>query len=288
MKAIISTEGMSASVRLPANRRQMTGALASVGLQHTLPYELPANGIKDDYTVTLKPEDKFDEYVIALSDKGTLALIHTMYDLLDKLSFNKRNEVESKVINGDVESYSEFRDLLRESLDRPIVATFYFPLTVSYYSRNSWGEVDDDPEELDGSYAYEHREKIRNAFLDYTSNDEENMAEYFSGHNGVASKLLRSDWDFECRRGELYGKVVAQLSEPFTSEEEIKFKDFVSSQNSDGLGEGFEQQDIEMDGSRRYGLINVHFWDSEIDYFVDNADEFAQRLNSQDFGMGGM
>lgn len=59
------------------------------------------------------------------------------------------------------------------------------------------------------------------------------------------------------------------------------FKAWILGQNSDGLGEGFEQQDIEIDD----GILNVHFWNSSDEYYVENEDDFYNRMDN---GMGGM
>ena len=59
------------------------------------------------------------------------------------------------------------------------------------------------------------------------------------------------------------------------------FKAWILGQNSDGLGEGFEQQDIEIDD----GILNVHFWNSSDEYYVENKDDFYNRMDN---GMGGM
>ena len=54
-------------------------------------------------------------------------------------------------------------------------------------------------------------------------------------------------------------------------------KDWISGQNSDGLGEGFEQRPIEtVDGS-----IYVHFWNSGDEYFIVNANEIQKQLHPQ-------
>lgn len=62
-----------------------------------------------------------------------------------------------------------------------------------------------------------------------------------------------------------------------------EIKDYITGQNSDGLGEGFEQQDIEIDGS----VMNVHFWESGKDYRIYDEDEFEAEIRS-DQGMGGL
>lgn len=44
-------------------------------------------------------------------------------------------------------------------------------------------------------------------------------------------------------------------------------KDWITGQNSDGLGEGFEQQEINIESYSSSGRICVSFWHSDDDYF---------------------
>ena len=78
---------------------------------------------------------------------------------------------------------------------------------------------------------------------------------------------------------------IAQLQPQ--AEQEADLKDWITGQNSDGLGEGFEQQEINIESYSSSGRICVSFWHSGDDYFVDNEDEFAERLE-QGFNLGGM
>jgi hypothetical protein len=124
--------------------------------------------------------------------------------------------------------------------------------------------------------------------LEYMAYDECNMAEYFHGNNGVSEKLRSADWGFENRSGELYGCITVQTAGNLTLEEEQDLKDWITGQNSDGLGEGFEQQEIHFDGGYRGGYMYVSFWNPGDDYFVDNETEFEERFNTQGMEMGGM
>ena len=54
-------------------------------------------------------------------------------------------------------------------------------------------------------------------------------------------------------------------------------KEWISGQNSDGLGEGFEQRPIETVD----GYIYVHFWNSGDEYFIVTADELQHQLHPQ-------
>ena len=114
------------------------------------------------------------------------------------------------------------------------------------------------------------------------------MAEYFHGNNGVSEKLRSAEWDFERRNGELYGCITVQTAGPLTEDEEQDLKDWITGQNSDGLGEGFEQREIYFEGGHRGAFMYVSLWSPDDDYFVDNQDEFEDRLMNQGMTMGGM
>ena len=116
----------------------------------------------------------------------------------------------------------------------------------------------------------------------------ERMAEYFYGNNGVSEKLRSAEWGFERRNGELYGCITVQTAGPLTEDEEQDLKEWISGQNSDGLGEGFEQREIYFEGGHRGAFMYVSFWCPDDDYFIDNQDEFEDRLMNQDMTMGGM
>ena len=79
-------------------------------------------------------------------------------------------------------------------------------------------------------------------------------------------------------------KLVVALTEPLTEDEEAELKEFITGQNSDGLGEGAEQQDIRIPD----GIMNVHFWNSGDSYFVRNSDEFSEMPHTHGMTMGGM
>lgn len=124
--------------------------------------------------------------------------------------------------------------------------------------------------------------------IDYNAIDENNMADYFHGNNGVSEKLRSAEWGFERRNGELYGCITVQTAGPLTEDEEQDLKEWITGQNSDGLGEGFEQREIYFEGGHRGAFMYVSLWSPDDDYFVDNQDEFEDRLMNQGMTMGGM
>ena len=99
-----------------------------------------------------------------------------------------------------------------------------------------------------------------------------------------ADKLLLADWGFEVMGDELYGKVDVRLTEPMTEEEEKELRDWIRGQNSDGLGEGFEQREIPTDR----GDLSVSFWDSGEGYFIKDDEEMDEYLGHFGQRFGGM
>lgn len=131
------------------------------------------------------------------------------------------------------------------------------------------------------SFGDRYESEIVNSFIKYTELDSCDMIEYFDQSESARAKIMSAKWGFDNIDGTLFGVVTAKLKEPLTGDEEEVFKAWILGQNSDGLGEGFEQQDIEIDD----GILNVHFWNSSDEYYVENEDDFYNRMDN---GMGGM
>ena len=164
-----------------------------------------------------------------------------------------------------------------------ITGRFFFPLKITLNPYNEYGDVDwDAAEDLDGRFGDGYADEISDRFDRYTERDECDMIEYFDESDTAREKIRSAKWGFESIDGVLYGTVTVKLTEQLTEDEEDTFKEWIVGQNADGLGEGFEQQDIETDE----GILNVHFWDSTDDYYVESEDDFYEnRINN---GMGGI
>ena len=164
-----------------------------------------------------------------------------------------------------------------------ITERFFFPLKYSVGTYNEYGDMDweADAEDLNGSFGDRYESEIVNSFIKYTELDSCDMIEYFDQSESARAKIMSAKWGFDNIDGTLFGVVTAKLKEPLTGDEEEVFKAWILGQNSDGLGEGFEQQDIEIDD----GILNVHFWNSSDEYYVENEDDFYNRMDN---GMGGM
>lgn len=147
-----------------------------------------------------------------------------------------------------------------------IVKSFYFPLTVYCYDAREIEGVECDDEAL------MYRHYIENALSEYQGNDTD-MSQYFSDYySATASKKAKHiEWGFEEVSNRLYGRVDVFLTEELTADETEVLKSWICGQNSDGLGEGFEQITFSA-GDRN---ISVCFWNPSDDYRIYDETEIA-------------
>ena len=158
---------------------------------------------------------------------------------------------------------------------------YYFPLTVNLIEYDDYGYLDfnDEGNEYDGHAALNYQDEIEAKFASYTKGDED-MATYFRD-TPLKAKIESMKWGFESVNNSLWGVVDVTLNSEITQEEDEEIKDYITGQNSDGLGEGFEQQDISVDD----GILNVHFWKWSDDYQIYSEEEFAEQIESQGMGV---
>lgn len=130
-----------------------------------------------------------------------------------------------------------------------ITGRYFFPLTFDLVPFNKYGDLDwsDIYEDAGDEYADGYESEIQEAFDKYTADDECDMIEYYDRNASARDKIVSAKWGFEEIGGKHFGVVDVQLTDPLTDEEEADFKDWISGQNSDGLGEGFEQHEINTD-----------------------------------------
>lgn len=160
-----------------------------------------------------------------------------------------------------------------------MVQRFYFPLTVNtcerYYDYVDGGYVSRE-NESDGRTAFKYRGDIENRFEQYNDGDN-NMAEYFGEYKSKSAKakMVFAEWRFVAVNRCLYGRVDIGLTEPLTAEETEIVKYWITGQNSDGLGEGFEQQEIKTNDGN---LISVSFWNESDEYRIMTEEEFKEQI----------
>ena len=152
---------------------------------------------------------------------------------------------------------------------------FYFPL----YPQMQFDDGE-EPCSVDTDYIIANMDEVEFELQGYTMLDGKNMADYYNDNSVIKEKLVSMDWGI-CEINDIpYGYVDVVLNAPLNDSEVDELKDWISGQNSDGLGEGFEQREIETDD----GSLYVSFWDSGKDYFIYTQEEMYEYLEQS----GGM
>lgn len=161
----------------------------------------------------------------------------------------------------------------------------FFPLNIVSYPQYDCSE--DDREDISPREAVAYEDQILAAIAKenrFFENDR-GLAEYI--HDKALNEKVYSLYpSVEIVDGELWGVMTAGLKESLSGEETAEFINFVSGQNSDGWGEGFEQRPIKTPD----GEIYVSFWNDK-NYSVKLEQDM--KSNSSDHGysgpvMGGM
>lgn len=215
-----------------------------------------------------------------LSDKDSLEDVNDVATVVMKANALIREDLEQQIIHDQYSSvrelYKDIRQMLFEA--GSVSETFYFPLVGNVYDEDY-----DNMYEISNSFLADHEDQIREALEKYMERDTQNMARYYDGSG--KEKVLLADWDLIYLNRTLYGKVDIRLTEAMADGEKEQLKEWICGQNSDGLGEGFEQQDIRTEG----GDLNVSFWHSGGDYFVYDQTEMDVYIENQNnFRMEGI
>lgn len=151
-----------------------------------------------------------------------------------------------------------------------ITKKFYFPLLCRLADEDCWEGI-----EVSNSYISEIESEIAEDLEKYQDFGSEKMHEFFDANEDVSNKLLSTVWSFEKIDEEYYGCVTVQLSEEIDTQGVSDLKDWISGQNSDGLGEGFEQRDFDVED----GSLSISFWKGTDDYFIYDDEEMKRYLH---------
>lgn len=266
---------------LPCNFLSLRMSLYQMNLMRA-PSEVSVRDVQAEFTST----DPIGQKLISLiRPTDLLSDVDVAVHQIKAAPTSIRETLCQHLLNGDLDTIEDIkidRDRLLEEMCGARQA-YYFPPTCSV--------TDEDGElyESDASELTQYSEQIQDAIEKDQARDIDTMAMYFWCHNpklndSIQSKLLTAVWGVEEIRGQLYGRVEVTSTVPLTAEETAAMKAWIIGQNSDGLGEGFEQRPIETD----YGDIYVHFRNSGSDYFLSTTEELNLDLAQSDQGWGGM
>lgn len=282
IKAIIlNKDGGTLVTGFPCDIYNLYRELHSVGIMKT-PSDAKLTDNEDDpISVKLYSDSDFGNHLIQiLNEQNSLEDANTAAYVVSNANELIHEDLEQQIIHDQYCSVDElYADIRQMTYDAGSVSeTFYFPLMGNIYE----GECG-DIYTVGNLFLVECEDKIREALEKYMEGDTQNMAEYY--HEAGNEKLLSADWNLAYFDGELFGRVDILLTEAFTAEETELIREWICGQNSDGAGEGFEQQDIETED----GTLNVSFWHSGDDYFVYTQSEMDEYIeNKHRIQLGGM
>lgn len=282
INAIITHKGETLIAEFPINYFTLHQQLDTIGISKG-PHRIPlTDNDEDAIQVKLYSENDFGSHLaLIFKETDTLEDVQIAVGAISNASDDVKEQLEEYVLHDQISSKEELYDTIREIKEAiaPIVSTFYCPLTGQLHD-DEYGEMND----VGSDYIRTYSSEIEDAIEMYQTPDME-MAEYITDHPTAKAKLIMATWSVDMIDGTLYGRIDCRSAEPFTEEEIEAIKDGITGQNSDGLGEGFEQKAISTDE----GDLYVSFWHSGDDYFIHTKEEMDEYINqSNGLKIGGM
>lgn len=208
-----------------------------------------------------------------LSDKDSLYDVRVTDESVSGVREELHEDIEANLVNEQYDTteelYADIKEMMKSLAETKL--SFFCPLV------GNLSDHDGDYYETDAYMINDNADAIEEAIAKEQAT-EINMAEYVGDHAGIKDKLVFAEWGVEEHRGTLYGKIDCYLTEELTPEETERLRDAIEGQNSDGLGEGFEQREIPIDE----GDLYVSYWNTDDDYFLYTEDEFDEYLSQSD------
>lgn len=157
---------------------------------------------------------------------------------------------------------------------KPTLLKLYMPLTAKLYERNEYGDMEDIPAELDGRELRSYEGAILKALISnrMPEESESGLMYWYNEGDSVGEKVRSVVFTAEERDGKLWGVAECRVVGTLTPEEMTTLTDYIEGQASDGWGEGFEQQDILVDGGSK---LYVHLWNDTDWEIKTEAEQFS-------------
>ena len=281
INAVINHGDGTLVLELPHNIYGIHEKLMSIGYSGG-PHRVPLTDNEGDaLRVKLYGTDDTGNHLLRLlTEQNTLADANTMVFVVQNASADIKEKLTEKIATDRYDSLPELvADIRHMTYDAgPVKQTYYCPLTAELVDEDDYSCT------VSNRFLRDYAEMIREAVDQERDRDDQDMAEYYHGDDGLKSKLASMVWGVELYRGRLFGKIDCSFKEALTPAEEELLKDYITGQNSDGWGEGFEQRPLETED----GDLYVSFWNSGDDYSIMTHDELDEYIANEGMQMGGM
>ena len=143
MKAIITRNDQTAILELPTSRMELTGSLSRIGIR-TPAHIIPCSDEEVDYIkVKLFGESDFENELTALvTPKDSLGSVNTTLDLYRELPQTQKEKLNAELSQNPPDSLSSLCQKIMNFQPKYVTEDYYFPLTVSVYEYNEYGDLD--------------------------------------------------------------------------------------------------------------------------------------------------
>ena len=124
INALVTKNGQSALISLPAKRIGLARDLASIGVASP-PSELYPHD--DELTVGLKyfgTDDFSDRLITLIQSEDSLARVNTLVELYGDLPVAQREKVKASVLSGEMTSLNDFKNSILENKAPAIVQNY--------------------------------------------------------------------------------------------------------------------------------------------------------------------
>ncbi len=161
----------------------------------------------------------------------------------------------------------------------PTLMKLYMPLTADLFERDGWGDLSEESELMEGRELLAYEGVILKAIQNNRSPEESEsgIMHWYDKEDSVNAKVKSVFFTVEERNGQLWGVAECRVQGQLTPEEYATLSDYISGQASDGWGEVFEQQDIQVGDC----VLNVHLWNSDDWSIMREADRFNPDFTKQ-------